>query len=369
MTGRVLQFPLTPRSLSEAAIEAARILALPPEERDGPAIEKAMEEPELLLAVCASLRCRLETGPAEVRDEAEFFYKWIDVPERTVGVFDEKEYFLGETALLAGSASRILFRRDEARRWFDRSETAFRHTVNAIADWARVAYQRLALRTEEREFEEVLELLPSLVETFRKLGMSNEALKCRFLEGVIDLNTQRYDKAVCLFREISVEARRLKNESLLAVACNNLVSLQGLLGHSEEALEQAQETLKVFQQLDNRVGLAKLQCGIGILMRTRGNLAGAIEAIRAAKEGFVALQMRSDVATMSLLLADLELDTGDERGAIRELLTALPVIQAENMVPEGMAAWSLLQESVRHRRVDRDALRQLHGYFENRRPT
>ncbi len=367
MTGRVIQFPRNPRLLSEAADEAARILAIPREDRRIPAIETAMEEPELLLAVCASLRSRLESSPAEVLSEAEFFYRWIETPNRSVGVFDEKDYFLGETALLAGSSSRILFRRDEARRWFDRSETAFRHTVNAIADWARVAYQRLALRVEEREFEEVLELLPSLVETFRKLDMSSDALKCRFLEGVIDINTERYDEAIRLFREICVEARALKNEGLLAVACNNLVQLQGLLGNSEEALEQAQETLKLFYRLDNRVGLAKLQCGIGLLMRSRGNPAAAIQALRAAKEGFVALQMRSDVATMSLLLADLELEIGEERVAMHELLEALPVIQSENMVPEGMAALSLLQDSVRRRSVDRDALRQLHGYFEDRR--
>ncbi len=366
MTGRVIQFPRNPRLLSEAAEEAARILAIPREDRRIPAIEAAMEEPELLLAVCAFLRTRLESSPADVHNEAEFFYRWIETPNRSIGVFDEKDYFLGETALLAGSASRILFRRDEARRWFDRSETAFRHTVNAIADWARVAYQRLALRVEEREFDEVLELLPSLVETFRKLEMSNDALKCRFLEGVIHINTQRYEEGILLFREICVEARGLQNEGLLAVACNNLVQLQGLLGNSEEALEQAQGTLKLFYQLDNRVGLAKLQCGIGLLMRTRGNPAAAIEALRAAKEGFIALQMRSDVSTMSLLLADLELEIGDEGAAVRELIEALPVIESENMVPEGMAAWSLLQESVRHRRVDREALRLVHGYFEDR---
>jgi hypothetical protein len=35
------------------------------------------------------------------------------------------------------------------------------------------------------------------------------------------------------------------------------------------------------------------------------------------------------------------------------------------MVPEGMAALSLLRESVRHQSVNRQALRDLHGYFED----
>ena len=35
------------------------------------------------------------------------------------------------------------------------------------------------------------------------------------------------------------------------------------------------------------------------------------------------------------------------------------------MVPEGVAALSLLRESVRHQKINRQALRDLHGYFED----
>jgi hypothetical protein len=41
----------------------------------------------------------------------------------------------------------------------------------------------------------------------------------------------------------------------------------------------------------------------------------------------------------------------------------LPIIDEEQMVPEGFAALSLLRDALRYQQVDRKALRELHGYF------
>jgi len=364
LTGRVIPFRSPYATAPEAEAQAARILSLDPEARGSLAVDLRLHDAETLLVLCGLLRKQLEANPARTRTDAEFFYDFVLSSEKSIGLFDEREYFLGEMALIAGSASRMLFRREEASRWFDRSESAFRHTVNAVADWGRVSYQRLALRLEDREFEQVLELLPSLSETFRKLGMRDDALKCRFLEGIAYTNTERFEEALGLFREVSSEAARLGNDALLATACNNLVQLHGILGNSAEALESAQQTLTVFQKLGNRVGLAKLQWGIGTLMRTQGNLPAALEAYGTSRDGFVELEMPSEVAALCLVLADVLLEREDETGALREILSALPIIQSQGMVPEGFAALSLLQESVRQKRIDRAALRQLHGYFE-----
>ncbi|MEP6802099.1 MAG: tetratricopeptide repeat protein [Acidobacteriota bacterium] len=194
--------------------------------------------------------------------------------------------------------------------------------------------------------------------------MAEDALKSRFLEGVALMNLERFEPAVTLFREICDEAERLGNKRLLAIGCNNLVQVHGYLGDSDQALALAQETLKLFQKLDNRVGLAKLQWGVGTLLKTKGNLPAAVEAFQAAQDGFSTLQMRSDVAALHLVLADVHLELGNQSEATRQVLMAVPIIQAENMVPEGMAAFALLQESVRHQKLDRKALRDLHGYFE-----
>jgi hypothetical protein len=63
------------------------------------------------------------------------------------------------------------------------------------------------------------------------------------------------------------------------------------------------------------------------------------------------------------VLAELLLDVGQEREAELEIRAALPIIDEEKMVSEGLAALSLLQESLRHRKIDREALRQVHTHF------
>lgn len=370
MSGRVLRFrrrseESTSRGDGEAL--ALRVFEIPLLERGSQAKDLKLEEPETLLSVFSLLRFSIETDPSLVRDEASFFYEFLKSPIRPIGLFDEREYFLGEVALLAGTACRLLFRREEAKRWFDRSEAEFRNTVNAISDWARVTYQRLALQIEERGFQEVLELLPSLIQTFDKLGMADDALKSKFLEGVAFMNTDRLEEAITVFQEISFEAGRLRNERLAAIACNNLVQLHGMMGNSELALTKAQQTLELFRNLDNRVGIGKLQWGIGILLRTKGQLDGAAEAFCTALETFKQLEMRADMAALELVLADVLLEMGDEASAMRHVMEALPIIRAEGMVPEGLAALSLLQESLRHDKLNAQALRALHGYFAEER--
>ena len=46
------------------------------------------------------------------------------------------------------------------------------------------------------------------------------------------------------------------------------------------------------------------------------------------------------------------------------VLLALPIVEEYKLVPEGMAALALLRESVRQQKVNHQALRDLHGFFE-----
>jgi hypothetical protein len=103
---------------------------------------------------------------------------------------------------------------------------------------------------------------------------------------------------------------------------------------------------------------------MGDLFRVTGQPSPAVEAYRSAQIEFAEIGMRGDVAALQLVVADLLLDLGQDEAARREILAALPAIDEIQMVPEGMAALALLRESVRGRRIDRAALRELHGYFD-----
>ncbi|MGH8611370.1 MAG: tetratricopeptide repeat protein [Gammaproteobacteria bacterium] len=353
--------PITPENGRAAAL---RVLGLPFADRAVVLSPRQVEEPEVLLGVCAELRSRLDASPVVVRDEAEFFYGFLSEPKRPIGLFDEREYFLGELALLAGSASRALARREECSRWFARAEANFRLTVNAVADWSRVSYQRLALLLEERKFDDLMDQLPSLVESFEKLDMAEEVLKCRSLEGLAHMETGDATSARDVFCRIREGALRLNLDRLVASACVNLVHVEGALGDAEAALRYSREALPILRRLKNNVALAQVQTGIGTLFRSRNNAEEAIEAFRSAQEEFAGLGMMADVAAIRLIVADLLLESGQERLAAEEVLEALPIIEEYKMVPEGMAALGLLRESLRQQKVNHQALRDLHGFFE-----
>ena len=95
-----------------------------------------------------------------------------------------------------------------------------------------------------------------------------------------------------------------------------------------------------------------------------GHLAEAIEAYRKAQEEFEAIGMRADIAALNLVVADLLLEEGQDREALREIAAALPVIAELKMAPEGMAALSLAARVRAPAGSQPPALRELHGYFQ-----
>ena len=370
MTGELLpfRFPVVASGVTsaEAREAASAFLAAGAEKRPKGLSESHLDNPETMLALCQLLDSSIESSPAEVLEAARCAYDSLEgVPGGTAGfLFDEREYYLGELALIAGCSCRFLTLRDEARLWLDRASAWFLLTANTGGDVARVAYQRLALKLEERQFSEVLRSIPPLLESFRRGNANELALKCRYLEGVALKETGRLDEAVSIFEEISAQAKALNSARILGSTYVILIQLHSELNHAAETLTLVQEATPFLRSNNNRVALAKLQWGVGMLMRTQGRPAEAIEAFRASQLEFQEIEMRADVAALHLIIADLLLESGQDRQAEWEIRAALPVIEQLKMVPEGFAAMSLLRESLRRRVIDRGALRKLHGYFE-----
>jgi len=339
------------------------VLATPIVDRVSKLEHSVIEDPDVLLSVSERLRLQVEGKPADVREEAEFFYKFLQSPLRDIGTFDEREYFLGEFALLAGSACRLLFRRQESRRWFSRADASFVLCQNGGANVGRVAYQRLALLTEERELEEVTELASLWGRTLSGLGLKEESLKCQFLEGIALWERGELSLALECFETLRASCENIGSERLHAQATNNCGMIYAAMGRREEAIARSQEALPLFQKLNDRVGIVKLQWGMGTLLRGQGKSNQAVDAYRAALREAESVGLRGDVAALHLVVADVLLEGGLEAQAEWEIRAALPIIDEERMVPEGMAALTLLRESLKRRQINRQALRELHGYF------
>jgi tetratricopeptide (TPR) repeat protein len=368
MIAELRQFRRRRLTPEEGRRAAAQAIEIPIADRAGRGSELRLDDPETLLPLLETLRSRWEAAPIEVLEEASFLYNYLEGIEVSypIGAFllDEREYFLGETARIAGTVCRVLSRREEARQWFDRGEGWFLLTENASGNLAKLSYQRLALRFEERDFAALQELLPQLIAGFEKLGMSEDALRGRILQAAIFKETDNLEEAIVRLERAVNDARSLRSDPLLAHAYVNLVQIYGFLGNVEQASSKAKEATSILRSLGSHAPLAKLQWGIAALFRARSDIGKAVQAYRAAQQEFAEIGMRADVAAVHLVIADLLLDNGQDKQAEWEVRQALPIIDEYKLVPEGFAALTLLRESVRRQKIDRQALRNLHGYFE-----
>jgi hypothetical protein len=321
--------------------------------------------PETLLAICDHLLLLIEAEPTRALDAARLLHQRLG--ERTdIESSQDRVYFLGELALIAGTASRVLSKRDESRSWFGLAERAFQSDPSSSPHLERVGYQRLALTFEERNFASTLEQAPQLAERFRELDLAEHSLKCQFLAAGALKETDQFDMALVEFRRIRDEALAVGLDNLAALATSNISQIHAFLGEAEQTILEARIAAATLARLNNRIALPKVQLAVGYLLWKERRFVDAIEAFRLAQQQFAERQMPADIAAIHLVVADLFLEMNQASEARREILAALPVIDELRLVSEGIAALSLLRGSVQRQQIDREALRLLNDYFRGR---
>jgi tetratricopeptide (TPR) repeat protein len=367
-TAKILQFrtrqsaPM--RSRAQVLEDVSAYLAIPAAERSDRLTESMLTDGDSLSAICTILWDTINVDPAMVDDEAPRLYRQLFARPAGELFFDERDYFLGEFALLAGGSSRHLGRREDSEAWFDRADASFRHTVAPASHLARVSYNRLALRYDMRRFSDVIELLPSTALTFEKLGMRLEVAKCGFLQALSHKELGEFEEAANRLQLLSQD--REMEAGLRGSVLMNLGDVQTTRGNLQEAVLAYQEAQPALMQAKRLAALADLKAIFGSTLLAMGRRSDAIQAFREAVDDHIALGMVTRAAYLRLVLASALLAVGNAREAEWQIQAALPTIDDQKMVPEGYAAVALLRESVRQRKTDPKALLELRNYLQTR---
>jgi len=326
--------------------------------------ERTPSDPNVLTALFALLRDSWETCPQRVSDMSVEIHGALNRASGKVGLFDERQYFLGESALIAATSLRFMGRNADASRWLDRADMSFRRTINPAPCLANVSYARLTISFVENRFEDLLELLPALTQEFRNLQMHLEADKCEFLMARTLLGLGRKVEAVERLEQLSSSAALSSDAALYGNVLTYLGNTYSEAGRYEEAARVYDHALPAVVK-SGRTGLAAaLKWSYGDTSRSLGKLEQAVSLYRAAQHDFAAAGMTNYVAMLHLVNAESLLALSRPREAEWEILAALPTIEEQKMVPEGFAAVALLKESVRRRKTDPNALRELREHLQ-----
>jgi tetratricopeptide (TPR) repeat protein len=359
--GRVAAAPC---SREDAAARARTFLGREVSDRSAQDAEQTYADGDVLTSMCSQLWELINTSPADVAEESPRIYKWLSAKTAKDFFFDERDFFLGEAALLSAGSFRLLGKREETERWLDRADASFRHTVAPAAHLARVSYIRLTLRYDMRRHEEVLELVPSVALTFQKLGMESDLAKCRFLEAMSLKELGRFEEAAAGFeRLVSGEAGRVE-PALCGMALVNLGDLQSGQSAFDAALTSYAQAAPLLEAGNRFSALADLKLMVAVTLRKTGHLAKSLDTYRNAISDYVDLEMSTRAAYVRILLAEALLEAGKAREAEWQILAAVPTIDQEKMVPEGFVAMELLRGSVQQRNADPRALLELREYLQ-----
>ncbi|MEO8190169.1 MAG: hypothetical protein ABI682_07480 [Acidobacteriota bacterium] len=357
---RVIQFPAPAWSVEparDAKTVAEELLAESLEERSSEAWG-AICDADVAVAVADLLRLDLNSNPNRVLSEAEAAYERISTSERRMGVFDEKDYLLGDYALLAGIANRLSGNFESAEGWFDLADASFRQTIDPYPSSMRVAHARLVVRYELRRFSDVVSLITGVISGFESRGMLEDAFKARFLQATSYKELGNFNRSLeCLVAlQESIPGSQV---TLRSFVLTNLAEEYARRADHDRALTTYEAALALTDPEQNAMAYAQLMGSVGESYRLKGEYALAVTCFRAATNKYAALGMATRVASLRVVTAETLLTIGRDREAEWEILAALPTIEDQRMVVEGFGATALLKESVRRRRTDPAALREL----------
>ncbi len=321
----------------------------------------------LLFSACALLRQEKDDDPRGAAKKASSLYAWLVTRAPVVGKLDEHQCLCFLAALWAGSACRTLGLFAESGEWFDVSEIHLNAVVDSAQQAVRLSAARGTLFYQQSDYRRALDLLVGIEPLARQLRMPLEASRAAVSFAATLYAAGRWQQAISLLRRLEAELETLPRDEVLEA--NVKIWLSGCLVMKGELDEAERLCLHAVRMFAGRVHpmrpLAKW--GLGDCYRARGELRQAYEMYRSALEDDIELGLTSLAAQARLTIADTALLLGRDREAEQEILAALPTIEEQKMVPEGLAAVALLKESIRRRKTDPNALRELREHLQARK--
>ena len=334
-------------------------LELSMEERSEELNSRFLRDGAVLLACWSGLKAITETAPLRCLEQAVSLFAWVARNQDLFESRDEGQFFAAELALVAAVTSKHCGRYQDCESWLESVHRSCEGVVDSGHIGARAEFIRVAMMHERYQFEEVLRELPEVRSRFDQLGMELYSAKTQFLEAFSLKLLWRDDEALVVLEELKRSQVLQADKRVRAMTFAATAEIEGRRGRLTEALAGIETAQDLLGASCESLASAYLNGVKGELLRDQGRFDAAEQAYRAAIAINSAGGFHSQAAYLRVILAEMLLAAGKEDEATAEIVLALPVIDQNEMVREGIAAMGLLRESVRRKRMDPVALSQL----------
>jgi tetratricopeptide (TPR) repeat protein len=326
-----------------------------------------LSNPPICFALWGLLWETRDSEPSKLASKAVELYRSIELAPGLPGAVEEHRLLLGLIALAAAVGERLAGRWSEGAEWLDTAEAMFRETVDPTAHLLKVSLNRLCLQYDSGRYQTVIAGIRPLIASFDSLGMTAEAGRSRIAEANSLKAAGQTTEAFRKFQALRDWLQNRDEGGLLGSAMMNLGELEAKNGRIALAMAHYRGALRLFQEHNSLWMIADLKARVGETLLNVGRTDLGIEAYRESMGDYARLGMKTWVAYIRVRLAEVLLLAGCYREAELEILAALPTIEQQGMMMEGLAAVALLRESVRCCNTDREALRQVRKHLEGAR--
>lgn len=305
-----------------------------------------------------------EAEPTKLASRAVELYRHVELAPGLSLAGDEHRLLLGLIALAAAGGERLAGRWSEGVEWLDTAERMFKETVDPSAHLLKVSFNRLIVQYDSGLYQTVIAGIRPLISRFDELGMTAEGGRSRIAEASSLNAAGQTTEALQKFQFLRDWLRSMDEDGLLGCTMMNLGELEAKNGRTALAMAHYREALGLFQERNSQWMIADLKARVGETLQNVGRIDLGIEAYRESMGDYARLGMKTWVAYTRVRLAEVLLLAGRYREAELEILAALPTIEQQGMMTQGLAAVAVLRESVRCCNTDREALRQVRRHLE-----
>lgn len=210
---------------------------------------------------------------------------------------------------------------------------------------ARLLDLKASLLRDRRQLDAAAGCLRQAIAAYRRAGEGGLADRALIKRTMIWWELGQPQRGVPLLRRLAARIDRQREPRLLFSVQHNLVALLNESGRCEEAQALLPAVRKLAIELGNRLDLLRVRWLDGLVAANLGQDTRAEWSLRAARDGFLRLEIAYDVAMVSLDLAALYL-RGQRLEETRRLAAeVIPLLEAQEVHREVLAAMLLLVEA------------------------